>query len=554
MSIIVTGGDGYIGWPAALRIATRTDERVVAVDNGARREWVESVGSTSAVPVAAPEERVAAAREVHGVHNLSYVEGDLTDRAFVDQLLQVHEPRAVVHAAAQPSAPYSQINGERANYTQHNNMQATRNLAWGLHENDLGDTHLVETTTTGVYGCYDDQTEILTKQGWKRFEDLDEDDEVATRDADDRTLRYEQPNKIHRYDFDGELYRQQSQSLDFCITPNHRVFTQKVNSNKSGGDRYGGLRERTVEDVEGKQVVYDTGFNWEGEVRETFVLPATDDASAVEIPMTDWLPFFGWYIAEGYVKQREDRPNNYRVGFSQSKESLWVPDLERALNGVANELGIGVKKREEGEVFRYELFNKQLAAGLDGFGKSREKYIPIDIKQLNKRHLKSLLAALIKGDGQVRSDDRFSRRYFTRSKRLADDVQEIALKCGYAAVVSYQEMYDRYVVGITEGPRVHVNHGDATDGFVEYEGDVWCVTVPGDGIVFVRRNGKPVWSGNSPDFTIPEGGATMENDGERDRDRVRVVHRAIEVDLLDSDISDIDSDADITLTITADAA
>ncbi|MFC7156828.1 NAD-dependent epimerase/dehydratase family protein [Halomarina halobia] len=155
MSIIVTGGDGYVGWPTALRIAERSDERVIIVDNFSRREWVESVGATSATPISSIEERLEAAREVHGVRNLSFVEGDLTDRGFVDQLLRVHEPRAVVHAAAQPSAPYSQINGERANFTQHNNMQATRNLAFGLHENDLPDTHLIETTTTGVYGAPD---------------------------------------------------------------------------------------------------------------------------------------------------------------------------------------------------------------------------------------------------------------------------------------------------------------------------------------------------------------------------------------------------------------
>ncbi|MEF8843690.1 MAG: NAD-dependent epimerase/dehydratase family protein [Haloarculaceae archaeon] len=153
MSTIVTGGDGYIGWPTALRVAERTDERVVIVDNLARRRWVEEVGSRSAVPVAGVDERLAAAREVHGLGNLSFVEGDLTERSFVDEMLQVHEPSTVLHLAAQPSAPYANMNGERANYTQHNNMQATRNLAFGLAENDMADTHLVETTTTGVYGA-----------------------------------------------------------------------------------------------------------------------------------------------------------------------------------------------------------------------------------------------------------------------------------------------------------------------------------------------------------------------------------------------------------------
>jgi UDP-sulfoquinovose synthase len=152
MSIIVTGADGYVGWPTALRIADRTDERVLCVDNFARREWVASVGATSATSVAAMNGRLAAAEE-QGYTNLSFIEGDLTERAFVDQLLAVHEPRAIVHTAAQPSAPYSQINGERANETQHNNMQATRNLVWGLHEAGLTDTHFIETTTTGVYGA-----------------------------------------------------------------------------------------------------------------------------------------------------------------------------------------------------------------------------------------------------------------------------------------------------------------------------------------------------------------------------------------------------------------
>lgn len=153
MSIIVTGADGYIGWPTSLRIARQTDERVVLVDNFDRREWVESIGSTSAVPISDIDTRIERAKEVLDVDNLSFVEGNLVDKAFVDRLLTVHEPTAVVHTAAQPSAPYSQINGERANFTQHNNLQSTRNLLWGLHENGLENTHFIETTTTGVYGA-----------------------------------------------------------------------------------------------------------------------------------------------------------------------------------------------------------------------------------------------------------------------------------------------------------------------------------------------------------------------------------------------------------------
>ena len=147
MSVLLTGADGYLGWPTALRLADRLDERIVCVDNFARRDWVAESGSVSATRIDDPEERFAA------VENLSLVEGDLADRDFVLQLLETHEPDTVLHAAAQPSAPYSSINGERALYTQQNNVSMNLNLLHGLHEAGLDDTHFIETTTTGIYGA-----------------------------------------------------------------------------------------------------------------------------------------------------------------------------------------------------------------------------------------------------------------------------------------------------------------------------------------------------------------------------------------------------------------
>jgi nucleoside-diphosphate-sugar epimerase len=147
MTVLLTGADGYLGWPTALRLADRLDERIVCVDDFSRRDWVAESGSVSATQIEDPEERFAR------VENLSLVEDDLADRDFVLQLLATHEPDTVLHAAAQPSAPYSSINGERALYTQRNNVSMTLNLLHGLHETGLSDTHFIETTTTGIYGA-----------------------------------------------------------------------------------------------------------------------------------------------------------------------------------------------------------------------------------------------------------------------------------------------------------------------------------------------------------------------------------------------------------------
>ena len=166
--LLVVGTDVFFGWLSVANV------RYGANEVRERREWVDEVGSVSATPVHSIQARLDAAEETHGLTNLSFVEGDLTDKDFVDELLAVHEPDTIIHTAAQPSAPYSQINGERANYTQHNNLQATRNLLWGLEEHDLTNTHFVETTTTGVYGA----PEFPIPEGGATMENQGERDEV----------------------------------------------------------------------------------------------------------------------------------------------------------------------------------------------------------------------------------------------------------------------------------------------------------------------------------------------------------------------------------------
>ena len=149
--ILVTGADGYVGWPVLLRLAEMfPDERIVGVDNFARRRWVEEIGSVSAIPVMSPSER---RKKVEELGNVSFIEGDLTSKEFVEMLVRVYQPDTIIHLAAQPSAPYSQISWEKAVYTQYNNNVSTLNLLWALKENDMVNTHFIAATTTGVYGA-----------------------------------------------------------------------------------------------------------------------------------------------------------------------------------------------------------------------------------------------------------------------------------------------------------------------------------------------------------------------------------------------------------------
>ncbi|MBU3957863.1 MAG: hypothetical protein KKB25_02215, partial [Nanoarchaeota archaeon] len=44
--------------------------------------------------------------------------------------------------------------------------------------------------------CYDEKTEILTEDGWKRFKDLTKNDLIATLNPNTEKLEYRKPNRI----------------------------------------------------------------------------------------------------------------------------------------------------------------------------------------------------------------------------------------------------------------------------------------------------------------------------------------------------------------------
>jgi UDP-sulfoquinovose synthase len=59
MRVLILGGDGYLGWPTAMRFSARGHD-VTVVDNFSRRRWVEAQGSDSLTPILPLNERIAA--------------------------------------------------------------------------------------------------------------------------------------------------------------------------------------------------------------------------------------------------------------------------------------------------------------------------------------------------------------------------------------------------------------------------------------------------------------------------------------------------------------
>ena len=148
--IIVLGGDGYIGWPLALRLARENHHRnIIIADNLARRRWVKGVGSDSLIPIGSPSDRLAAARAIHNVTNLEFIRLDVNSDSLT-ALIRSQQPAAVYHLAQQCSAPLSMRSRDDALMTLRNNEEGNMRLLWAVKDY-APECHIIKLGTFGEY-------------------------------------------------------------------------------------------------------------------------------------------------------------------------------------------------------------------------------------------------------------------------------------------------------------------------------------------------------------------------------------------------------------------
>jgi ribonucleoside-triphosphate reductase len=358
-------------------------------------------------------------------------------------------------------------------------------------------------------GCYDDKTEILTSSGWKLFKDLTIYDDVFTL-REDNHIELHKPDRTFEYDYDGEMLHFKAKSLDLLVTPNHNMVVDMTNSKE----------RRLIQASEfncGQHRIPKKSI-WDAPDQDFFVLPGivmhkcsqgkfeyAKDVPPKEIPMDLWLKFFGFWLAEGSLDNAKiAKRHGYRVGLSQNVGETYDEVLQ-----MMEQLPFNFGHGNDGKYGGFCICNKQLWDYLSKFGKCREKFVPDEIKKLSSRQLRILFDWMMKGDGHIKKGEHGQMNYWTSSKRLADDFQEIVLKLGYLCTMrtnhvnegATQSIMGRtvnihtgYVLGVQQSEHYRLRPNSIISEY--YKGKVYCCEVPNHS-VFVRRNGKVSWCGNS---------------------------------------------------------
>lgn len=149
MRIIILGGDGFLGWPTAMDLSAHGHD-VLVVDNYFRRSACTAKDVPPLFGVPNLHERVRAWQEQTGKSIEARI-GDICDYDFLRGVFREFGPDTVIHYAEQPSAPYSMLGQEEAQFTLRNNLNGTLNVAFAVKETDPG-IHIVKLGTMGEYG------------------------------------------------------------------------------------------------------------------------------------------------------------------------------------------------------------------------------------------------------------------------------------------------------------------------------------------------------------------------------------------------------------------
>lgn len=399
--------------------------------------------------------------------------------------------------------------------------------------------------------CYSEDTEVLTDEGWKAWPSVRGDERFASMTPFDE-LVFVPAEERFVGDYAGPMYHVRSEQIDLFVTPNHRMWVKKVDT-----QAYRRHEEKfslyTATSIRHKRVRYQKGgVFWHGERPNLVYMPGTlrkyrrgDRPGRDTIRRYDGLSvnamafskFLGFFIAEGCLGKPDtsinlaQRPGRVLNEMADTIERMGFPVMN-VKAGLSDGRRLSFKSLPI-----YDWLDVQVGRG------ALSKRVPALVHNWPAYLIRTFLDALIKGDGNIHPSNGH-RVLYTSSKELADDVQILALKAGLAANVRVDnrvgshriytgavitKRLPNYIVSFLEPSRLypcvnqHRNSGwpnryRGPDGYddrlVPYTGKIYCVKVK-HGLLYVRRNGKPCWSGNTHELVRHRAGTAISQESLR---------------------------------------
>jgi hypothetical protein len=369
--------------------------------------------------------------------------------------------------------------------------------------------------------CLTPDTEVMTADGFKLITSITSADRVVGLNPETGQAEYVEECKQAVTQHEGPLVHVHGQTIDLLSNAQHRMWCAFRRGRKATLSPFGPVYAGDLLGKDPGMVAFSADLNMKGDGSTVFEIPKVPHAirgrknrDATVFPIIPFAAFMGWYFSEGCTaildrvradgSVRESPQHRIHVAKVDGRTQQRIGKIVQTL-GFAPQFS---KTRVTFSAYSLSLWLKQ-------FGYAHEKFIPRELLDAPRPALLAMLKALVAADGQIvtgrkpKSGIRYE--YHTVSKRLADDVQELALRCGYraqitrrkdrpAGYVSYIQgkpvvsKHSLYIVRIAKRRFISAREFDLTS---TYSGPLYSLVMPRYHVYMVRRHGKCVWTMNS---------------------------------------------------------
>lgn len=339
--------------------------------------------------------------------------------------------------------------------------------------------------------CVDLDTEVLTPQGFKRYDELKVGDDIYT--WNEGKLNIQKVQKVNISNFVGEMHSYSGRDMSHLVTPNHRVLYQFNNY------------------IANKHAKWDIKQSSELINRKTpLTIPvAFEDNLTPDYPISDDdLTLLTCILTDGCVEVKRGNSDGYerqpRVRITKSDHRSHNLDIEALLNRlnlkytITNKVscfeGTGNEKYGIYNIQVYTISTESSKKYIDLLSATKTE-LPEFFMHLSKRQANLVLDTWSKMDGYQIKKSGHSKLQCD-NEVIQDQLQQLAL----LACVGSKKIA-RWI-GKNKKPTLYVITYSrkvknlAKKEKVQYNGKVWCPTTE-DGVVVFRKNGSVFISGNS---------------------------------------------------------
>ena len=380
--------------------------------------------------------------------------------------------------------------------------------AWAAYYSDSPDSEKI-----GDY-CLPDTVEALSRNGWRRYNELDIGQEILAYDSKVDELKWTKILDIYQTQYNGRMLKLESGfkhiTFSTLASPNHRWYVKPLYHTAKWRLRI----HKSTELNSWDRIPLSASYN-DGGIRSQW--------------SDEFVECVGWFVTEGYFQKAKGRRYAAFISQSQTQNPENCQSIRYCLTRLLGDIP-AEHKRNHHDISFYIGSRTKLYQQLCKVCPNKQLEMRF-LNQLTSRQLRLLWQTMILGDG-----DKERTRFYQQDNETMQSFQALAVLCGFGTYLSQKDRdktRNEAVFSLSCLTKIYRGIKALWKGWVDYSGGIWCPSTE-LGTWLARSNGFTFITGNS---YSKKGQANMLSLADRYRkseEEVPVLEWA-EMDLVDGD-------------------